>query len=203
MIRLWYGYTFRGSTVESIWYGFTLEVQRMSRYGYDYTIEVQRMSDMFLGVYTLDVQTDESIGYGYNRPVSTDESNVMFITLDVNEHEASPGWVVNKDKLIEYLQELVQRDEEMVKGSQAWKGGRGEGMCAEGDVVLRQSLIKPARLVNDEFSWCSIDSSYSAGHSTPPSYSSGLQRLPAILQVPSTPTNILWDLQEIRFLCEC
>ncbi|GKA97290.1 hypothetical protein Tco_0825184 [Tanacetum coccineum] len=33
--------------------------------------------------------------------------------------EASPGWVVNKDMSIEYLQKLVQRDEEMVQRLQA------------------------------------------------------------------------------------
>ncbi|GJR61658.1 hypothetical protein Tco_1503820 [Tanacetum coccineum] len=34
--------------------------------------------------------------------------------LFTQELEAFPGWVVNKDMSIEYLQELVQRDEEMV-----------------------------------------------------------------------------------------
>ncbi|GKA88473.1 hypothetical protein Tco_0810237, partial [Tanacetum coccineum] len=33
--------------------------------------------------------------------------------------EVSPSWVVNKDRSIEYLQELVQRDEEMVQRLQA------------------------------------------------------------------------------------
>ncbi|GJR08520.1 hypothetical protein Tco_0791172 [Tanacetum coccineum] len=39
--------------------------------------------------------------------------------LFTQELEASPGWVVNKDRSIEYLQELVQRDEEMVQRLQA------------------------------------------------------------------------------------
>ncbi|GJT41746.1 hypothetical protein Tco_0941611 [Tanacetum coccineum] len=39
--------------------------------------------------------------------------------LFTQELEASPGWVVNKDMSIEYLQELVQRDEEMVQRLQA------------------------------------------------------------------------------------
>ncbi|GKF00654.1 hypothetical protein Tco_0027577 [Tanacetum coccineum] len=39
--------------------------------------------------------------------------------LFAQELEASPGWVVNKDRSIEYLQELVQRDEEMVQMLQA------------------------------------------------------------------------------------
>ncbi|GJW64217.1 hypothetical protein Tco_0116101 [Tanacetum coccineum] len=39
--------------------------------------------------------------------------------LFAQELEASPGWVVNKDRSIEYLQELVQRDGEMVQRLQA------------------------------------------------------------------------------------
>ncbi|GJR34567.1 hypothetical protein Tco_1210251 [Tanacetum coccineum] len=39
--------------------------------------------------------------------------------LFTQELEASPGWVVNKDSSIEYLQELVQRDEKMVQMLQA------------------------------------------------------------------------------------
>ncbi|GJS68641.1 hypothetical protein Tco_0683206 [Tanacetum coccineum] len=39
--------------------------------------------------------------------------------LFTQELEASPGWVVNKDMSIEYLQELVQRDEEMIQRLQA------------------------------------------------------------------------------------
>ncbi|GJX41860.1 hypothetical protein Tco_0256850, partial [Tanacetum coccineum] len=39
--------------------------------------------------------------------------------LFTQELKASSGWVVNKDKSIEYLQELVQRDEEMVQRLQA------------------------------------------------------------------------------------
>ncbi|GJU99556.1 hypothetical protein Tco_1328827 [Tanacetum coccineum] len=41
--------------------------------------------------------------------------------LFTQELEASTGWVVNKDMSIEYLQELVQRDEEMVQRLQALK----------------------------------------------------------------------------------
>ncbi|GJV93144.1 zinc finger, CCHC-type containing protein [Tanacetum coccineum] len=41
--------------------------------------------------------------------------------LFTQELEASPGWVVNKDRSIEYLQELVQRDEKMVQRLQALK----------------------------------------------------------------------------------
>ncbi|GJS26576.1 hypothetical protein Tco_0487196 [Tanacetum coccineum] len=43
--------------------------------------------------------------------------------LFAQELEASPGWVVNKDRSIEYLQELVQRDEEMVQRLQALERG--------------------------------------------------------------------------------
>ncbi|GJX05403.1 hypothetical protein Tco_0191319 [Tanacetum coccineum] len=43
----------------------------------------------------------------------------LIYQLFTQELEASPGWVVNKDKSIEYLQELVQRDEEMVQRLQA------------------------------------------------------------------------------------
>ncbi|GJR60819.1 hypothetical protein Tco_1502981 [Tanacetum coccineum] len=43
--------------------------------------------------------------------------------LFTQELEASPGWVVNKDRSIEYLQELVQRDEEMVQRLQALERG--------------------------------------------------------------------------------
>ncbi|GKE28448.1 hypothetical protein Tco_1443832, partial [Tanacetum coccineum] len=39
--------------------------------------------------------------------------------LFTQELEASLGWVVNKDMSIEYMQELVQRDEEMVQRLQA------------------------------------------------------------------------------------
>ncbi|GKD38077.1 hypothetical protein Tco_1258284 [Tanacetum coccineum] len=39
--------------------------------------------------------------------------------LFTQELEASPGWVVNKDRSIEYLQELVQIDEEVVQMLQA------------------------------------------------------------------------------------
>nr|GFA10204.1 hypothetical protein [Tanacetum cinerariifolium] len=45
--------------------------------------------------------------------------------LFTQELEASFGWVMNKDRSIEYLQELVQRDEEMVQRLQAmeWEAG--------------------------------------------------------------------------------
>ncbi|GJZ54385.1 hypothetical protein Tco_0609270, partial [Tanacetum coccineum] len=39
--------------------------------------------------------------------------------LFTQELEASPGWIVNKDRSIEYLHELIQRDEEMVRRLQA------------------------------------------------------------------------------------
>ncbi|GKD66867.1 hypothetical protein Tco_1308975 [Tanacetum coccineum] len=39
--------------------------------------------------------------------------------LFTQELEASLGWVMNKDMSIEYMQELVQRDEEMVQRLQA------------------------------------------------------------------------------------
>ncbi|GJZ07655.1 hypothetical protein Tco_0541448 [Tanacetum coccineum] len=121
------------------------------------------------------------------------------------ELEASPGWVMNKDRLIEYLQELVQRDEEMVQ------------RCVEGDVVLRQSykpesygklyyacpkskppkhfgcgffLWKETRLRELMSSPGALSTpSYSAGHSTPPSYSLGPSTPPIYSSRPSTPTN--------------
>ncbi|GJR10790.1 hypothetical protein Tco_0793442 [Tanacetum coccineum] len=43
--------------------------------------------------------------------------------LFTQELEASPGWVVNKGISIEYLQELVPRDEEMVQRLQALEKG--------------------------------------------------------------------------------
>ncbi|GJV80409.1 hypothetical protein Tco_1516279 [Tanacetum coccineum] len=46
--------------------------------------------------------------------------------LFAQELEASPGWVVNKDRSIEYLQELVQRDGEMVQRLQALEREVGE-----------------------------------------------------------------------------
>ncbi|GJY40072.1 hypothetical protein Tco_0427342 [Tanacetum coccineum] len=55
---------------------------------------------------------------------STTWSDVLSAAIEeyqlfTQELEASPGWVVNKDRSIEYLQELVQRDEEMVQRLQA------------------------------------------------------------------------------------
>ncbi|GJV64443.1 retrovirus-related pol polyprotein from transposon TNT 1-94 [Tanacetum coccineum] len=68
--------------------------------------------------------------------------------LFAQELEASPGWVVNKDRSIEYLQELVQRDGEMVQRLQARKGRmrveglkrscfqlKREGECVEEEVI--------------------------------------------------------------------
>ncbi|GKB19327.1 hypothetical protein Tco_0853250 [Tanacetum coccineum] len=42
--------------------------------------------------------------------------------LFTQELEAFPGWVVNKDRSIEYLQKLVQRDGRWFKGCRPWKG---------------------------------------------------------------------------------
>ncbi|GJU43729.1 hypothetical protein Tco_1200995 [Tanacetum coccineum] len=107
--------------------------------------------------------------------------------LFTQELEASPGWVVNKDR------------------------------CAEGDVVLRQSYkhesygklyyacpkSKPPKHFGcGFFLWketrlrelmsspgAPSTPSYSAGHSTPPNYSSGPSTPPSYSSGPSTPTN--------------
>ncbi|GJY35634.1 hypothetical protein Tco_0421012 [Tanacetum coccineum] len=107
--------------------------------------------------------------------------------LFTQELEASPSWVVNKDR------------------------------CAEGDVVLRQSYkpesygklyyacpkSKPPKHFGcGFFLWketrlrelmsspgAPSTPSYSAGHSTPPSYSSGPSTPPSYSSRPSTPTN--------------
>ncbi|GKC66274.1 hypothetical protein Tco_1098872 [Tanacetum coccineum] len=90
----------RCPTDESICYRCTLDVQRMSRYDADL-----RMARMINNV---SVKLRAVI-----------EEYQLF----TQELEASPGWVVNKDRSIEYLQELVQRDEEMVQRLQALERG--------------------------------------------------------------------------------
>ncbi|GKC39995.1 hypothetical protein Tco_1052379 [Tanacetum coccineum] len=96
--------------------------------------------------------------------------------LFTQELEESLGWVVNKDKSIEYLQELVQRDEEMVQRLQALERGVEE-RADEKLLFIENSPGAPST------------PSYSAGHSTPPSYSSGPSTPPSYSSGPSTPTN--------------
>ncbi|GJR74163.1 hypothetical protein Tco_0086528 [Tanacetum coccineum] len=93
--------------------------------------------------------------------------------LFTQELEASPGWVVNKDRSIEYLQELVQRDEEMVQRLQALERE------VEERADEKMLFIEKAPSTT----------SYSQGHSTPPSYSSGPSTPPSYSSGPSTPTN--------------
>ncbi|GJT72232.1 hypothetical protein Tco_1031518 [Tanacetum coccineum] len=108
--------------------------------------------------------------------------------LFTQELEASPGWVVNKDRSIEYLQELVQRDEEMVQRLQALEREVEERADEKmlfieklkGNTRLRELMSSPG---------APSTPSYFAGHSTPPSYSSGPSTPPSYSSGPSTPTN--------------
>ncbi|GKA33870.1 hypothetical protein Tco_0720299 [Tanacetum coccineum] len=109
--------------------------------------------------------------------------------LFTQELEASPGWVVNKDRSIEYLQELVQRDEEMVQRLQALER-EVEERADEKMLFIEKSKIKASEtLWKWIFLWkktrlrelmsspgAPSTPSYSAGPSTPPSYSLGSSR---------------------------
>ncbi|GJY10973.1 hypothetical protein Tco_0379158, partial [Tanacetum coccineum] len=101
--------------------------------------------------------------------------------LFTQELEASPGWVVNKDRSIEYLQELVQRDEEMVQRLQALE--REVDERADDKMLSIEKLKPPKHYGSGFFLWkmtrlrelmsspgAPSTPSYSAGPSTPPSY---------------------------------
>ncbi|GJW17874.1 hypothetical protein Tco_0676352 [Tanacetum coccineum] len=110
--------------------------------------------------------------------------------LFTQELEASPGWVVNKDRSIEYLQELVQRDEEMVQRLQALEREVEERADEKMLFIEKLKGNKETRL-RELMSSPGAPStpSYFAGHSTPPSYSSGPSTPPSYSSGPSTPTN--------------
>ncbi|GJW96076.1 hypothetical protein Tco_0177884 [Tanacetum coccineum] len=92
--------------------------------------------------------------------------------LFTQELEASPGWVVNKDRSIEYLQELVQRDKEMVQRLQALE--REVEERADEKILFIEKLKGDTRLHELMSSpGAPPTPSYSTGHSTPPSYYSG------------------------------
>ncbi|GJU60057.1 hypothetical protein Tco_1237823 [Tanacetum coccineum] len=95
--------------------------------------------------------------------------------LFTQELEASPGWVMNKDMSIEYLQELVQRDEEMVQRLQALKKEVEERVDEKmlfieklkGNVPFEynyvMSQLKTLLREIDEFSGAPLTPSYPAG----------------------------------------
>ncbi|GJX48955.1 hypothetical protein Tco_0275800 [Tanacetum coccineum] len=122
--------------------------------------------------------------------------------LFTQELKASPGWVVNKDRSIEYLQELVQRDEEMVQRLQALEREVEERADEKMFFIEKLKGNPPKHFGCGFFLWketrlrelmsspgAPSTPSYSAGHSTPPSYSSGPSTPPSYSSGPSTPTN--------------
>ncbi|GJV63923.1 hypothetical protein Tco_1474751 [Tanacetum coccineum] len=77
-----------------------------------------------LGLSVVGLVVMGSVGGGFNGAGGAGDGEVLRAAIEeyqlfTQELEASPGWVVNKDRSIEYLQELVQRDEEMVQRLQA------------------------------------------------------------------------------------
>ncbi|GKA16443.1 hypothetical protein Tco_0696190 [Tanacetum coccineum] len=97
----------RCPTDESICYRCTLDVQRMSRYDSGSYLKGRAK------------ETDLRLARMINNVSVKLRAAIEEYQLFTQELEASPGWVVNKDRSIEYLQELVQRDEEMVQRLQA------------------------------------------------------------------------------------
>ncbi|GJT87813.1 hypothetical protein Tco_1069530 [Tanacetum coccineum] len=121
---------------------------------------------------------------------STTWSDVLSLyfwrTKEADQLEASPGWVVNKDRSIEYLQELVQRDEEMVQRLQALEREVEE---RAGEKMLFVEKLKGNVAEGDDSSPTIVNLRVTLG-STPPSYSSGPSIAnQAILQTFNHPTN--------------
>ncbi|GJW75694.1 hypothetical protein Tco_0135064 [Tanacetum coccineum] len=122
--------------------------------------------------------------------------------LFTQELEASSGWVVNKDRSIEYLQELVQRDDEMVQRLQDLE--REVEERADEKMLFIENLKgnPPKHFTCGFFLWketrlrelmsspgAPSTPSYSVRYSTPPSYSSGPSTSLSYSSGLSTPTN--------------